>query len=251
MASLERFLPLPTSHLPSLRLDARVEAIVEAVGWAGDDGRGGSAFSPLYNVGGLEAGVWKPGKEADLKRSRVNENDMTPTLRYQGRDLERAPRSFGEMWATFEVLAQTGNDVALAVCGGLLYRNAYLLDHEKNGAGNWRYAPSSEALAMLAAASVDSELLRPDVLMFYLELVALNEDVKYWTLRKSDGRSYDLKETGRPNNLRTALTFIVTLLRQMRGERPLGVFADAMSRGRGVAPGSLKAAREVLLDVRF
>lgn len=249
--TLERLFSLPTRGLPSARLDARVEAVVEAVGWEGDDGLGGPVFTPVYSVGGLEAGVWKPGKEADESRSRVNGNDMAPTLRYLGRDLESVPKSFGEMWATFEALAQRGDKTALAVCGGLLYRNAYLLDHEKDGPGGWRYAPSSEALAILAAAPVDSELIRPDVLMYYLDLVALNEDVKYWTLRRADGNPYDLKTTGRPNNLRTALTFIVTLLRMLNGERSLGAFADAMSRGRGVAPGSLKVAREVLLDVRL
>ena len=84
-----------------------------------------------------------------------------------------------------------------------MVRNAYLLDHDDS----LQYAPPAEAIEYLNSAISEYEGISVEAYLHYLEMIALNEDVKYYTL------GYDVHSgTGRKNNLLTYAHLIAILL---------------------------------------
>jgi hypothetical protein len=117
--------------------------------------------------------------------------------------------------------------------GALLFRDAWFLDHVHN-AGVWRYTPPDEASSAVAGlpqtrietptSTID---MPPLVFLGLLEVLALNEDTKYWYLA-----NYKITgATGRPNTLQTCARALACGLGD---EHPMD-FAYALMRGRGVA----------------
>lgn len=222
----------------------RAEAIDEAIGWPEGAGQAERTFTSLYRLGEFELGISKPGKEAAPGFKRLNVNDMAPTVRMGGIKLLNAPESFEHLWGTFESLAKAGDYDRLALCGVLLLRNAFLLDHVHTGEGTLRYAPNKQAIEYLGIEPVESQLLPPGVLTYFLELVALNEDVKYVTLQGGETATAvaRVKRTGRPNTLLTSLHAVLAMMRLV----PIARLLQAASRGRGVAPITSLEARTLL-----
>lgn len=242
LGPLDAVLPLPDGPLPKDSVAARLQAVDEAKAWPKGADKEHQSFERLYDIGGWELGLGKPGKEASRKR-RPNENDMTPTVWRRGEQVSGTPALFQEVWAIYEGMARADDWDALEVCGRLLFRNAFLLDHAPDAAGHLRYRPPSAAIDFLTGRTVGGTDIPLDILHHFIELIALNEDVKYSTLKKDSGAAYDLAKTGRPSSLITAVHFILMLF----GQATMAELVAWTSRGRGVSTIRHSDARERLL----
>lgn len=171
--------------------------IDEAISWPG----GPSTDDPEKHVvetlpGGIEAYFLKPGKEAD--RSDPNPHDMAPRVGSLYDDYR-----FDETWAEIASIALADFRMFEHFLV-LVYRNAYLLDHEDVGNGQIRYRPDTEVVDTIDDAVGDT--INGDVrtLLHFLDLLGWNEDVKY----HGGSRDYDLGAdfyTGRINTVLTCL----------------------------------------------
>jgi hypothetical protein len=185
-------------------------------------------MKPGYLVKGYEIAFDKPGKEYDRRKLR-NINDMTVVLLdAQGKDLQSFP-DFADLFRGVWELGEVPE--AAILMGALLVRNSYMLDHQEMGRARWRYQSPPATVARLlelapevhVGSTEDTAMKVPvDIFLYLLEAVALNEDVKYWTLRKNVGSG-----RGRPNNLRT----YAWILQARADEQPAWAMAASMVRG--------------------
>jgi hypothetical protein len=189
----------------------------------------------IYDVDDrFSVGVRMPGKEADPSRQDVNLHDMLPLIWRDGtpspfdsgfRDICRALFDLGSN------AQMTRSERAARTVGTLLYRLSWALDH-RTGTFGTRYVPPDEALARISAlpwVRVQTPSAEHDfpvsVFLFFLEVLALNEDVKYF------GRNDTITKTGRPSTLQTCARALATGLGD---EHPMD-FSYALMQGRGVA----------------
>jgi hypothetical protein len=219
-------LQLPKGDLGPLSRRRQTESVAEAIAFPVGT-RGAQAFTRLIGVRGYEVGVRKPGKEADWEPPRTNPNDMLPTIRFNGEVIEYAPG----FTAIFEVLQDLGvgrNTLALELIGCLLFRSAFMLDHEEMEPACWRYVPPASVVADIEKWTPTAADLPIQVFLHLIEALALNEDVKYKTL------NYDIqKGYGRRNNLATCAHIVAVFL----GRASLVKFAGSLARPpSGVAP---------------
>jgi hypothetical protein len=193
-------------------------------------------FTPLYSdksEGGYVVGVEKPGKEFVRTKSQ-NQNDMRPTVFKADRRVERN-LSFGDIWMGLEAMGKE-NQESLEVVGALLFRAAYLLDHRAVDGDSMRYFLLPYAREYLEANHSEISGYPPATFLFLLDVLGMNEDVKYWTLAENrepgKGRERVRSGTGRRNTLLTAVNFVASL----QGKKTFADFFDGMSKRRGVAP---------------
>ena len=170
---------------------------------------------------GFQVGLAKPGKEVfeDSKKyfdghKSNNPNDMTPKVFFNNNPIQY-DQSFNGIFKAF--VHHYKEESELRLVGALLYRMAFLLDHKRNNDGYWRYMPPLEIVEQVEL-KIPSMLGMPfRVFLFYLEMLACNEDVKYQTL------GYDTsKEYGRRNNVLTYCSVVDVLL--LRNLLPLEDF---------------------------
>jgi hypothetical protein len=177
----------------------------------------GSSFSEqalyeVYTYQDYKICVGKPGKEVLSQNIKYadgykgnNPNDMTPRI-LKGGELVVYDGSFEAIFKQFVRIHDSVE--ALSILGAMLYRNALLLDHHKIN-DRWRYTPSMTALQKIKETCSIFLSLPIEVFLFYLELIALNEDVKYDTL------GYDInKGFGRKNNLLTYVNLIHVMVQK-------------------------------------
>lgn len=209
--------------------ERRVASIKEAVAWPVGWDLDHQEFTELYRTHDHVIGVGKPGKESIRTDERHNANDMLPMVRdLQGGAVNYVPgfqEIFRQLWQL-----HAANRKALELLGCLAFRNAYMLDHIEDPAGRMRYSPPEDVVYAIADAApviTSGSLVLPvRTYLYVLEALALNEDVKYWTLRgKVDG------DIGRVNNLRTYVHVIAACLDYAH---PFDI-GTGMMRG-GVAP---------------
>jgi hypothetical protein len=169
-------------------------------------------YHPLYQVLDYSIGVGKPGKEVFSEKIKYesglksnNPNDMTPRIFLNG-NLISYDGSFEAIFKEFVRLHKS--EEALQILGGLLYRNAFLLDHIKIN-DTWRYQPPQDAINKIKETCDNFLGLPVEVFLFYLELIASNEDTKYQTLGYNIGKGY-----GRRNNLLTYSNVINVILQK-------------------------------------
>jgi hypothetical protein len=227
----------------------RHDLIDEAIGLSKGDGQDTIIYHTMYSIDDYEIRLGKPGKEVfenNLRRkdgSRGNNgNDMAPTIFCHGTIIEK-PGTFEEIFIKF--LDYYGDEQSLQILGSLLFRCAYLLDHKENPQGHWRFYPPIDVIATVTNTGKFTSPEPLMVFLHYLEIIALNEDVKYHTL------GYDIKTgIGRPNNLLT-YAHIIALLIQSDGDiknlaKSLLKFAGGLTRPpTGINAISFKKALEV------
>lgn len=206
-------------------------------------------YTTMYKCGNYEFKLGKPGKEFGLDRIKYkdgqignNPNDMTPTVFKDG-ELVQMDGSFKRIFKQF--ISILPNEEALRLLACLFIRNALVLDHRRNMDGYWRYSPPEPILKMIRY-KIPSRFGEPiESLLFYTELIALNEDIKYKTL----GHEIS-KGPGRFNNLMHYANIINLILhksQQSEEDFLLNVmdFAGNLSRPPvGLNPISLKRAFE-------
>lgn len=187
--------------------------------------------------GKFKVGVGKFGKEYYLRTiswrdgSRGNNpNDMRPTVWIDGREVG-FDGSFDHVFNFFQYVSKI-DAKALGILGCLMFRNAYLLDHNDN----LEYCPPLEAMDYLDAVIPAYGGISVEAYLQYLEMIAWNEDVKYSTL------GYDVHTgTGRRNNMLTYAHLIAILL----GKGSLSKLCSQFSRPPvGVSPIALTLAKE-------
>lgn len=153
-------------------IEVRQDRIDEAVAWDA----GPSTAKPMKHVvetlpEGHEVHFLKPGKEAD--RSDPNPDDMTPNVG----DLYTNYR-FDDTWSE---IARIGfvNEGMFRFFMVLLYRNAYLIDHEDIGGGRYRYRPDPQVMKTLNDEVGDAITGTVRTFLHFLDILGWNEDVKY------------------------------------------------------------------------
>lgn len=233
-------LQLPSGKLGgSLLNERRALAVEEARAWPTGVSQAAAIRTRLYKFRGghYTLGVAKPGKEAFIAGPKLNAYDMLPFVELNGTDLGMTP-SFR---AIFRTLWDASEDARVGqLFGPLLFRNAYMLDHVATEVG-LRYAPLERPLKSLAASLPTVSLrsgagnhdLPVTVFLGLLEVLALNEDVKY--------RSHDSWKSG-VGRVKTLMTCVNVVVWKMTNVHPM----DAGGRlVRGVAPVTQKQAFEL------
>jgi hypothetical protein len=244
-------LSLPGKRLGTVESRSRREqAILESKTWPAPAKR--TRFYPLYDHSdglrqGARVGATKPGKETNPKRKYPNPFDMTPTAKLGGK-LRPFDAGFGDVFrALYDLGASTVHqpqEPAARDVGALIFRNAWMLDHVSK-AGVLRYGPpvASTGLSTLPPIRVQSSSGPFDVsateLLFLLEVLALNEDVKYWY--RSGARNLNRKVRGRTGRPSTLLSCSRALSCGLGDEHPMK-FAYDLTKGRGVASLNLASA---------
>ena len=116
---------------------------------------------------------------------------------------------------------------SLDLIGHLLILNAFMMNHEEESKEKWRYKPNMKIVDYLDNKLGNFFEIPILVFLYYLELIALNEDVKY-------SESHDVYTGyGRRNNILTYVHLISVLLKRSDFTK----FISSLSRPPvGVAP---------------
>lgn len=228
-------LRLPEGNLGPLAKGKKMAAVAEA--WSLATGTLASpTYHCIYQIDDYEVGVRKPGKEADPSFPVPNPNDMLPTIRHRGAFLEYAP-GFTYIFEELQKLAVGRSDLALELTGSLLYRAAYMLDHQEDRTGTWRYHPPEDVVRDIERWVPEIGRMPSRVFLHFVEILSWNEDEKYAARGADIGSG-----VGRTNNLSTCAHIIAVFL----GRKSLVRFAGSLARvPAGVAPLTQKSAREV------
>ena len=222
----------------------KIRLIENAIALNGYNVQGSFDFHTMWESkdGKYRIGVGKYGKEyySDSIRWKDghkgnNPNDMRPTIWKDDAAIE-FDGSFDHVFNFFQQVSKIDSR-ALEILGCLMVRNAYLLDHDDS----LQYAPPAEAIEYLNSAISEYEGISVEAYLHYLEMIALNEDVKYYTL------GYDVHSgTGRKNNLLTYAHLIAILL----GKGSQSKLCSQFSRPPlGVSPISIALARETFPEL--
>ena len=214
----------------------RVEMLKEALAFPKGKSQEQRKITEIYKSGNFVVAIGKPGKEAspDFKRKHYitgettnNPNDMNPFIMKNGVKVGND--------LTFEALFEqigylTRADVfGLELFGMLIFRTAFMLDHKQNQEGKWRYIPPKEALSLLKKRLPEIGGVPIDVFLYFLDVLALNEDVKMHTLGYENAQH----DYGRVNTLLTFAHLVAVLLNR----RSLAKFAGSFARPpSGMAP---------------
>ena len=197
--------------------DKRLMAAAEAVGWEMGRSKVKQKHQSVYVEGAYSIGVLKPGKEAPktYKRCRTkdgrktnNPNDMLPVVKKDGQVI-KLKKPLKDVLIQLEKVFETEPNCA-AVLASLLYRQAYMLDHVEEVPGRIRM-PFKPAFVHIEREVPVMEGVPIRVYLRYIEMIGLNEDVKYQTL----GHAIQESGVGRRNNLLTYAHFMATIQRKM------------------------------------
>ena len=231
----ELALPVGVKLSPFAR-PRRIEMTKEAMEWPKGKNQKKRIVTEIYKVGDIVVAIGKPGKEAapDFKRKHYitgvttnNKNDMNPFIMKEnakvGNDL-----TFSELFEQIEHLMRA-DMFGLEILGMLIFRMAFMLDHKQDANKHWRYNIPNESLIMLNKRLPKIGDVPTDVFLYFLDILALNEDVKVHTL----GHENAQHDYGRINTLLTFAHLIAVLLNR----RSLAKFAGSFARPpSGMAP---------------
>lgn len=237
LLSINKELSLP----PGLKLSTsarqrRIEMTMEAIGWPKGKSQEKRKITEIYKVNEFIVAVGKPGKEAasDFKRKHYitgvvtnNRNDMNPFVMENGKKVGE-DLTFEAMFEQIEHLMHA-DMFGLELLGMLIFRMAFMLDHQKNTQGNWRYAPPSQSMFVLNKCLPKVGDVPVETFLYFLDTLALNEDVKVHTMGHENAKH----DYGRINTLLTFAHLIAVLLNRRSLAKFAGNFARPPS---GMAP---------------
>jgi len=227
------------TRLGSSSTPLRERSVKEAISWPKGRDFEHKRYHKIYSCGRDKVCLGKPGVESLPSFKPRNINDMRPSIFLDGRFQEKNI-SFVDIFGYLEQIGLE-DTTALELLGALLFRDAFMLDHiEKKGV--LVYSPPEPVLQELERRVPYVKESPKDIPMrifiHFIEALALNEDVKYKTLRH-----IRLNEgIGRRNNLLTCTNIVAVFLHKIPIARLIGRFA---SQSRGVAPITQKKAFEV------
>jgi hypothetical protein len=180
----------------------RTKRILEAVNWAS-----GTVEKPRKHLiatlpKGQEVYFLKPGKEvANIRRP--NPYDMTPIL---GRPDKRF--RFDEIWSYLSAIS-IRNFAHFKTVLVLVYRNTYFMDHVEKKKGMIRYQPNEKITKIIENLENEiGDILPFGVLglLYFLDILGWNEDVKYHMEKGhvTFSGKYDF-DVGRKNTMLTCI----------------------------------------------
>lgn len=178
--------------------ELRRKRIEEAIGWKGGPNPDNPETITVDTVNGYEAHFLKPGKE--VENTEPNPHDMAPRVGELYTDF-----TFEDTWAVISKAGLTDFE-SFRFLLVLLYRNTYFLDHQEVD-GSIRYRPDDEIRECIDAVDEALGGVIPGgvhELLYFLDLLGWNEDVKY----QSGNKEYTLEDnfyTGRMNNMLTSI----------------------------------------------
>lgn len=179
----------------------------------------------------------KTNKRTGIKGN--NQNDMKPTVFVDGEEVV-FDASFKNIFDFIIAVADVDKETA-RLLGCLFVRNAFLEDHNMDG-GKYNYAPPKDIIDKVKTAVPTFNGIDTEVYLHYVDVIAWNEDVKYWTLE------YDLiKGPGRQNNMLTYAHIAAVLL----GESSLSGLCMSLIRGMGVAPITLAEVKTIFRELNL
>ncbi len=227
----------------------RMARIIEAIGWPSGS-QNTLRYQSLWEGYGYSIKLGKPGKEAavDYMNCRYldghkgnNPNDMRPSIFRNGVLVEQHLASFIDIFDEMQKFNDS-DPIAIEIIGCLLFRSAYMLDHVEVRTGIWRYQPAEQVVQALQRRLPVAEGVPVEAFLHFLDALAWNEDVKYYTL------GYDVirKGTGRKNNLLTCANLIGVLLNKVRISKFAGTFGRPPV---GISPISNLEAFRVFSDL--
>ena len=194
--------------------ELREKASKEAISWKGGSSINDKKVYSMYEYQNFKVVLKKPGKESPPDYNRCtykggkkgnNPNDMTPTLLFNG-EVHENKFGFDDI---FEIIHSISDKRALEVLGALLFRMAYMLEHDLDNNQKVRLKLNEEALKLLEDKFPLVKGIPIRVFLYMLEIISLNEDVKYHTL----GYNENFKNgTGKRNNLLTYSRLVAVLL---------------------------------------
>jgi len=217
MSELRKILSLP-NPLPKPReyLDKRIKMINESISVPAGPTVDNKNEVCFYTYKDFGIYISKPGKETvpNKKQVIINEFDAPPVVRKQGRKMDFNP-SF--QWILEQIYTPAlnkekkglnkENEESMEIISALLIRSAYLLDHIEEES-KLRYRPPTEAVNLINRnlIIIEGEILPPAVFLYYIELIALNEDVKYYKRKEiqegpKEANKWICSGVGRFNNL--------------------------------------------------
>jgi len=220
--------------------------IEKGISLSGKDIKGAFDVHVMWESGDkrYKVGVGKYGKEYYLDTIRWkdghkgnNPNDMRPMVWKDGKEIE-FDGSFDHVFNFFQKVSHVDNR-ALELLGCLMFRNAYLLDHD----GQMRYNPPKDVIYYINSILPEYEGISVEAYLHYMEMIAWNEDVKYSTL------GYDVHSgIGRKNNMLTYAHIIAILM----GKGSLSKLCSQFSRPPvGVSPIAISLAQDVFPDLNI
>lgn len=228
-------LPIDVKLSPFAR-SRRVEMTAEAIGWPKGKSQEKRKITEIYKANEFIVAVGKPGKEAaaDFKRKHYitgvitnNRNDMNPFVMENGKKVGE-DLTFEAMFEQIEHLMHA-DMFGLELLGMLIFRMAFMLDHQKNTQGNWRYIPPSQSMLVLNRCLPKVGDVPVEAFLYFLDVLALNEDVKVHTMGHENAKH----DYGRINTLLTFAHLISVLLNRRSLAKFAGNFARPPS---GMAP---------------
>lgn len=225
-------LSLPPGALNVRAIPLREASVQEAIGWPNGPTVSAQVYTEIYRIGLHSVGVRKPGKEAE--RPNPNVHDMLPAVAVGGADSGLLP-TFQDIFLALENVVAVDHEAA-EVLAALLFRQAFMLDHHPDVNGHIRLRlPGSFALFEQRIPTIQG--LPSRVYIHFLDVLALNEDVKYLP-----GRVGAARNAGRTNCLMTCAHVLAVGL----GLQTLSGFIGKMTRtkmspiGQGVAREKLR-----------
>lgn len=225
--NLNKELKLPKERLSKFARPIRKDTVREAISWPKGLNQEERITPKLYTVNNYTIGVAKPGKEAAINykgcrnyktgEKTNNQNDMLPLV-LEGKNQTKS-LTFQEIFERIEHLMHS-NLLGLDLLGCIIFRNAFMLDHKKDKNGCWRYNIPKYVVQKLEKRMPRIKEYPLKVFLYFLEVLALNEDVKMYTLGHDKFKDY-----GRINTLLTFAHLIAVFLNRRSLSRFAGTFA--------------------------
>ncbi|MEK7100980.1 MAG: hypothetical protein AAB921_02675, partial [Patescibacteria group bacterium] len=182
----------------------RSKSIQDSITWATGPSQSERALHPIWHWEDYEVGAGKPGKEAKEGRALPNSNDMWPYVKKNG-SFPGNDATFANIFREFEHMEKKSVH-SLELLGSLLVRSAYMLDHVQSEI-DIVYAPPQDIVEEISR-DIPLALGFPLIVFLqYIDTIALNEDVKYYTKGIDRGKPYGTG-AGRQNNLLTCARLI-------------------------------------------
>ncbi len=224
------------TKLTSSAKEKRAKILKEAISWEKGLDQENRKITTIYRVGAYSVAVGKPGKEASpdytgfihykTKIRGNNPNDMNPQILKNNKKTTKN-YTFGDMFEHIEHLMHS-DLFGLEILGSLLFRMAFMMDHQEDKEGNIRYFPPKKTIKILKERIPFIDKIPIEIFLYFLDILGINEDIKV----EYGGHGIE-KDYGRINTLLTFVHLIAVLLNRKSLAKFAGNFARPPS---GMAP---------------
>ena len=243
-------LELPSGRLGPFAKARRTQAVLEAISWPTGTSQEAQVATTLFAYQDPDGYSWeillsKPGKEA-FRQVRTNPNDMLPRITRDGIEIPYG-EAFAGIWNEIENISRTSDgQFAIDLIARFVVACAYMVGHKESvpGSGIWRVSssPAMERFyADLERRVRTTTYLQGHiplrVFLNLIEAIALQEDVKYFTLNNG-------KFVGGQGRVNT-LTTTAGVIHYLRGEKSISWLVGGLSRN---PPGVLSITQDQLRE---